>query len=380
MMISPSSQVKPCCRFDSSKYSKDFIWNGKSDIQIFYEQSPFDEIRRKMNSGEPIEGCHRCYKDEKLGIASMRQKVYPTKLPKEIPEKPVVTFLELAVGRVCNLKCRSCNAFFSTKWDNDAKKLGEQVLQDIENINLDLITNEFLKQVNCMKISGGEPFLHPQFNRFLNRLKESGLSRQINMEIFTNGSLKPQEKTIQALKTFNSMTVMISVDAIDKKNYYLRHPSNWTYFTEVVNFWCNNSNQRKIINVNFAITVSIYNIISIFELLEWIFNITNSPETNIIFQIVHDPEYMSVPLFPEKIRRNLHTVFLKKWAHLESHFNIPPILKRRLRKVEKLFVGLKTEETCFNQFWKQTHTLDNLRKESFKDSFPELHQILSNHV
>jgi len=87
----------------------------------------------------------------------------------------------------CNIKCKHCYL----DCHHDIKKRNFLSLEKIqENLKQDL------KNLKTIYLSGGEPFLHPNFNEIVNKsLKKA------NVKIFSNGTLI-SEKKLKILKSF----------------------------------------------------------------------------------------------------------------------------------------------------------------------------------
>jgi organic radical activating enzyme len=375
LMISPYSEVRPCCRFDANLYSESFIWDGKGSLSDFYSSGIFKELRENVANDKEIKGCHRCYREEKLGIPSMRQKAFPSEIKQSRHDQLHLSFIELAAGRVCNLKCRSCNASFSTKWESDAKAINQVYAKTSHNIDLNNISNDFFKHTRSLKITGGEPFLNPGFKNLILRLVASHFAKQISLEIFTNTTIKPESELLLAFKKFESVTISMSIDAVDHQNKYIRNPSSWEKTVETSRFWVEQKKSNVITKVGIVTTVTNLNILSLFDLIEWSRSISNGEVIDIIFQIAHDPKYLSVALLPKKIRDELMVLYTLQWAEIEKKISLSSSLKTRLKKVQKLLENnIQTEETL-NEFLIEMKKLDHIRTESFSDTFPVLSKI-----
>ncbi len=109
--------------------------------------------------------------------------------------KPV-KYLELAITDFCNLKCRLCAQGIPLQKD---KK--EMSFDEFERISKIFKPYEF----DVIKISGGEPTLHSQFQKICENIKE--LFPAV-LELATNGCLL--EKYIDNIRIF---------DQIDLSNY-----------------------------------------------------------------------------------------------------------------------------------------------------------------
>src|SRR5688572_15880150 len=110
--VRPNGMIKPCCRFGEEYDPK--LFEGMTLSEILH--SPlFAEIRSKKLRGERVAGCETCYQVDGSGAPSLRVK--KNKDFQDTWEKqPRLTYLELALGNLCNLRCRGCSSPYSTKW------------------------------------------------------------------------------------------------------------------------------------------------------------------------------------------------------------------------------------------------------------------------
>jgi MoaA/NifB/PqqE/SkfB family radical SAM enzyme len=378
LTLLPTSEVRPCCRFDVSRYDiKNFTWDNKTPIEQFYTSAQFAEIRRQSKSGEPVAGCHRCYREEDLGIKSMRQKDFPGSADNSNDGPLKISMIELGVGRICNLKCRSCDPYFSTKWDADARVANKPIPEKGLDVNLDALDVQFFRNARFLKITGGEPFYHPAFEKLIYRLVNEGVSENIDIEIFSNATKLPGASFVEALKRFRSVTMTLSIDGLGDKNTYLRHPSRWSDIESAVQFWSQLKRSTPTFKLQFAVTVSILNILSLFELLDWFYNLETA-EPGIIIQNVQDPTHLNVSYWPIQIRKNILAKFLQQKETFFKTHTVQQNLVKRIGNTEKMLESVIEPEDVSKAFWRETFALDKTRNESFSMVFPELYQIISS--
>ena len=116
------------------------------------------------------------------------------------PRAPL--FATINVTGQCNLACRYC--FFQPRpreamvWDDY-----ERVINELSDL-----------QVFFVNISGGEPFTHPQIDRFIRFVHE----RFAHVVVITNGTIL-EEHHIQAIRSVvvqkGGFPIQVSIDAID---------------------------------------------------------------------------------------------------------------------------------------------------------------------
>ncbi|MCM8825305.1 MAG: radical SAM protein [Candidatus Omnitrophica bacterium] len=115
------------------------------------------------------------------------------------------------ITNLCNLRCRHCyqDAFDASE---DISFLQTQKL--FENLSYFLKENRLRLTVD---VTGGEPFLHPNFWKILMLLEQSNVVEKFG--IITNGTLLSNE-TIKKLNSFKKLkTIKISCEGVEKESY-----------------------------------------------------------------------------------------------------------------------------------------------------------------
>ena len=422
-----SVSAVPCCRFESNahpEHEQDII--EKQTSMHNYDESYFKLIREKMVKGQKVAGCWKCYKEETNRGTSMRTQAinsfsqgssfYPKWQRSFGPigsineiVKPELTYLEIESGRFCNLKCRSCSPNLSTSWDEDL--VNEDVLTNFfgpeghgtaeeikkarkQNEDLVELTYEQCKNLNGIKITGGEPFLTDTVTIFLSRLVEWGLAENIELEVFTNCSFFPKEKYREILPKFRLVTVRLSLDAVKEKADFLRKKSNWNVVQKVASFWSDFCFENKNVKVKISHTISIFNVLYYYEFLKWseeIFkretsldilkepNIDKMQESHdflVGFHFTYGPDYLCISNFSNKVKEKIlsYVKNLKADADLNLKSQSRQSYDRYISAVEGTIKGKGQDMKSI--FETKTEMFDLIRKENWKQTFPELAGII----
>lgn len=375
LMLSPTAEVRPCCRFIAPAQGDVQHWNQKGLLTDFYKNDYFESIRQLMSSNLPVPGCGSCYAEERSGIHSMRQKaIFEFRDPSLLE----ITGIEIGVGRVCNLKCRTCDANYSTKWEAENKASGLDGLEGTEDVDLDFIPLEQLTHLQEIKVTGGEPFMHPKFLKMLNRLVTSGQAAGIDIEIFSNCTRRPPENTLNDLAGFRSVKISLSIDAVGIRNHYVRHPARWEDVESVFDFWLSEKAIRQNLSVRTAATFSIFNILYVFELLEWI--LRRDPHHRVIFQLVHSPRHLSVSSFPARMKAAIVQHLRARETEFRKQFKISLSNQNNLEKVYSFASHGPSIDGIVQEFMAITASLDRIRGENFALTFPELAKLIRDQV
>ena len=309
-MLMHGVPATPCCRFHTRFLNE----ADKADINTY--DAMFADIRETMLRDEWHPGCYKCKADEESKGSSMRTEA--DEFFKYFDDENRLEYLEITVGRLCNLACISCGPEFSHTWDKDAIALGidseEKIAQlkkdqeyDLDNLDLDTLQN--LKHI---KVTGGEPFLHKQFLRLIIRLAESGLARRIDLEIFTNCTWYPQKVEYDALAEFRKVRINPSIDGVGATNDLIRYPSKFEKIEETLDKWIEMRDSfRGKVRISTATTVSVINAPQMWEFMHWA---RVAKGIDVVLQTVYEPNHMSIIHWPQWYKEMLDYTIEQQFA------------------------------------------------------------------
>jgi organic radical activating enzyme len=255
--------LKPCCRFLSENPTNEFDVTledlSKNGIAAM-NSDLFTDIRAKMLAGEQLPGCKKCYSQEadlKSNKRSMRQyfnnefKIDRTKCTEQFES---VRYIEMSIDNICNLQCRICDSKFSSKLQNRDAYLGKQVFKKLEP-NFNKFDAVDLSNLEHIKILGGEPFITPNFEKFVDYIIERSKPSDVLLNIATNGTSTPSNSIIEKLKQFKAIYINVSLDSVTRSNDYQRFGSKYDKTLEIAE-----SYEKLMPNstVSYHVTVSVY--------------------------------------------------------------------------------------------------------------------------
>lgn len=373
LMVSPDNLVKPCCRYkahpDKMGYSRE-----ASPLSLFKGKA-FSDIRQMMEGGIDDEGCQKCSLEDAQGLKSMRRRVIESQ-QLSISSSVELEGMELGFSRVCNLKCRTCNSQFSTKWEADESQMG--VVRDkYENLQFKWheVNFEELKNLKTLKITGGEPFLSPDFVKFVNYLDDLQLTPNIEIEIFTNATVMPKPSIIEKLTRFKRLNLVMSIDGFREQNHYIRHPSDWQQIEDVARVWRFASIDQPNMELQCAVTISLYNIFSVFDVIRWCKE--NSTKIAYLIQIATEPLPISLYHIPQHTADRLAEEFEIRKNFLLEDIKLGEQEMEYLTWIKKALSPNPSRQKNLDLFFNYTHQLDKIRGESFKSTFPDLHHVIT---
>ena len=220
--------VSPCCKFYYESWDKLNPDNHIRDgITAALNTAPFRQIRSDMLAGIPTEGCVNCYQDEAVHGKSMRTDAnssFGSITNNNLSTDFLHTkFIEVSLDNTCNLECKMCSSYNSTKLRKRDELLGHHVYPN-SSFDPDLLDELDLNHVEHIKMVGGEPLLSKNHLPFLKKFPDpSKLSLLYN----TNATILPEGEAKEIMASAKELNFIISCDGIYKYNDYQRWGSNF---------------------------------------------------------------------------------------------------------------------------------------------------------
>lgn len=237
LCVRPNNTLKPCCRYSPNSMSAEF----NTSLDDVHEQGidalnnvSFKTIRQQMLSGKKLPGCKKCYAQEEVvglqGRQSLRHfkndQFADIKQENCTDEFLQLRYIEMSIDNICNLQCKMCTSMFSSRLINRDKMLGNKVYKKLEP-NFTKLDNTDLTKLEVVKILGGEPFITPNFEKFIDYLIDRSIPANITLEIATNGTAVPSDQIVKKLNTFKQITAFVSLDSYSSSNDYQRYGSSY---------------------------------------------------------------------------------------------------------------------------------------------------------
>lgn len=351
-----------------------FLDLNNNSIEEIINSDYFKQTRLEMLAGKIPEACKRCFQEESAGVRSKRveenEKFNFTEdlaraLTYEDGSIPVnFKFLELRLGNLCNLRCRTCNPVSSTQWHLQYQSLKSE-LTFITNYDRkinsswtesDKFWEELLdhsKDLELIYVNGGEPTLVEKHWKYLEKLIEHGLNEKITLWYNINLTNLP-DNLIELWKKFKKVQVTCSIDDLGDRNSYIRIGAKWDLIISNLDKiqslkWC---------EVSVCQTISWLNVYYVDEFNKFMKN----RGLHVHLNYVYDPEFLSIKVLPLEIKELL----LNKCQNLnEWDFNS---LKNQLTSEPNL--------ELFKKGLQFNNKLDAFNKINFENTFPEWSYIL----
>lgn len=389
-----------CCTSEEHRNSIRNTWGRALKItqNISPDQiqnaSSLRKVRRQMLKGTWPKACVRCQTVEKCGGKSRRQiengrfkDDIKNILEQTDPQGRTFlrpTYIDLRLGNYCNLICRMCNPRASQRWVkewNRVKLKWERYLFIKRRFKYDWYRQDeaksFLSQLipeaKILHIAGGEPLIIPETLELLKELEQSGLSSEIEISFNTNLTVLHKDLML-CLQKFKRVFFYISIDAYGSLNDYIRYPSRWDQMVRRVHelsAWAENSP----FVVQFNVTVQIYNILRLDQLIDWIQTL-QLPGIEAVpnLTVLNNPSYFDIRNLPHPLKKKAAEIISKRKS---DWLNRAPDYARQTlsASLDSILEHLKfptSNPWARSHFFSVTTAMDASRGQNLEDHLPEL--------
>ena len=400
--VNTLGDVQPCCMspFGTSlgnlnEKSLDEIWNGNA----------MKKARRRLLKDMPLSTCTGCYEKEKSSDWSLR-KASIMKYHNSVKTALVTTeadgtsknskptYWDIRFSNICNMRCRMCGHFSSSKWFGDAKRLSEEynnhrylgnnnekaivhAVNDSESLLSRL--DEYLPHVQELYFAGGEPMLMEEHYRILKRLDELGLHDTFIRYNTNFLQLHYKDKDIVELwKKFTNVFCSISVDTYGIRAEILRHDTKWEVIEKNIEYV-----KKEVPHVRFNITptIQILNALTVTDLhKKWCENEWLKPN-DMFLNILHSPSFYNVKALPLHLKLQVKEKFDDHLTWLSQNYkdNLHSITNT-INNTINFMMSEQLDEQHLYEMCKQTAQLDTIRNQNTPSAFPELEYIWNNYT
>lgn len=354
--ISPLGDFKPCCKYNRP------IANNLND---YLNSKELTELKRAFLNGEKPNACSRCWKDEEVNIKSKRQQTEESHLA-DSPVEDTIKIVSFAFGNICNLECRYCGSYSSSKWADTSLKL----LPTIRNIHVfkhssfykdeELLEKliSLTKNATYLEFAGGEPFYSgvAEHKKYLKVLLENDPHLK-TLQYITNGTVFPDDELLEIWSHFSSITIQISIDAIGKQFEYMRFPAKWDNVYANIKRYQSLQTTMTTLQLSISHTVGILNVFHVAEFIEWC-EAEDLPKP--YCGMVDRPNYFCIRNLPNHVKEKVKEKLKDK--------NVDNI-------IDYMMIPAIGDLSTLRNLW--IDQVDKLRQQNFSEYFPEFSAILN---
>jgi sulfatase maturation enzyme AslB (radical SAM superfamily) len=366
MEVTPTGTYRPCCLYSESIPNIN-VHTGHS-IQDAQYSDYMKSLRQQFLTGEKPTGCQMCWNEEAVvGRMSKRKATYIKlkNVKQDYTENAVAPiFLDLKLGNICNLKCRICGSWSSSKWAQEEIDIagGENELARQQLLNGQWprkvpswweALEDALPFVEYLEFTGGEPFLINEHFDLLEKLVEKGDASKIDIHYNTNGTSWPVRSELW--KHFKRVEIAFSIDDVGKRFEYQRYGTRWEETQEVI---------RKAVNSPYQLQVcTTFNIQNAYYWPETEAWILDQGIKDIHYNILHEPPMFNLRNMPDDIK---HT-YRQKMKQCRNPDKIEQVIK---------FMELPGEN-MLHELKDRLQKSDEYRKQSFVETHLDVWNLIS---
>jgi MoaA/NifB/PqqE/SkfB family radical SAM enzyme len=379
---SPIGTARPCClakdeitRTDGSKYSL-----RENTLEEIYHSDYMQNLRKEFLADKKPKTCQRCWDEEAAGRTSKRMnsrirlKEYYDSVDWNNFNPDQLWFIDLKLGNICNLKCRICGSWSSSKWAKEEIDYIPELVDRKTHLAYTYLRDgawpresevfwdnlkTLLPNIKYFEFTGGEPFLIEQHFELLRYAVETGDSQHIEIHYNTNGTVFPEQTELWS--SFKHVEIAFSIDNIGDQFEYERYGADWNLVqVNIAKFTALRSSK---ISTQLCTTMNIQNVYYLPELCDWI-----SIQTfdHVYFNMLHDPWHMCI----SKMTLQAQKLVIDR---LTTHEFSSKYRAEVLRIVQFIKNG---EGSDGREFLQKMQTTDEYRKQSFLDSHNEIAEAM----
>lgn len=374
---SPIGTARPCCLAineitDDSGKKFNLRNNTLKDI---YHSQYMQKLRKDFLAGKKPQTCKRCWDEEAAGRDSKRLnsktrlKHYYNDVDWQNTDPDQLWFIDLKLGNICNLKCRICGSWSSSKWAkeeidyvpgiNRKDHLAYKFLMagawpresEIFWENL----KELLPNIKYLEFTGGEPFLIEQHFDLLRFAVEQGHSDHIEIHYNTNGTVFPDAHELW--NKFKHVEIAFSIDNVGHRFEYERYGANWL---EVIDNLRKFSDLRSSkLSTQLCCTINTQNVYYLPEICDWVDTQTFD---HVYFNMLHDPWQMNIGRMTAAAQKLVTT-------RLREHKFNSKYQDEMLKIAQFIENGSGSNGV---EFCKKIKVTDEYRSQNFAETHPEI--------
>ena len=375
---SPHGTARPCCLSREDIRDIDL---RQHTIEDAYKSEYMQIMRRQMRAGAKPDTCKLCWDEEAAGRDSKRihsrvrlKHLYPlVDWSNDTPNQ--LWFIDLKLGNICNLKCRICGSWSSSKWAEEEMKYLPDHVDKKTHIAYQWLKSgawprqserfwdnlkTLLPQIKYLEFTGGEPWLIQEHWDLLQYAADNGYSKNIDIHYNTNATQRLGTHSMMWGK-FGRVDIAFSIDNVGERFEYERYGADWEQANKIINdIHFARSVYTPNITTQLCFTINIQNVYYLDELLAWA---DTKPFDSIYFNMLHSPDHMSIacmtPAAKELVLNKLKSMF---WGG--------DFYQREIDNVIKFIENSAgSDGTEFVRKMKQT---DQYRKQDFRLLYPEM--------
>ena len=185
------------------------------------------------------------------------------------------------------------------------RKTGKYSKVDFEVIKNVLEKREYFKDLQFLKLTGGEPLMEEQNYQLMEQFIEWDIAKNVMLDINTNGTYM-NERLMNIAKHFKLVKLHISLEGTGELYQYIRGGDNFTIEQLENNILEFNRLPNTVII--YTVTVQIYNIFNLSDIWKWYLKI-RKPTNEIYFKnVVVNPPHLNFQILPNRLKSKAYEI------------------------------------------------------------------------
>lgn len=376
--IDAKGAVRPCCEYEGllrDDCGRE-INVAESSLAEITNCRDLRDLREKMLAGDRPIQCQKCWIEQDNGKETTLRNFANSKIDLDSDNLTLdpgpLQHIGIALGNICNLRCRICGPWASSVWASDEiRRLGKERSQQ-EQIwlrqgawpgKVKEFWNEFSHStdVKILSFYGGEPFMSPDHLDILENFCATGSNARIDIKYSTNATVFP-EKYISVLEKFKNINIAFSLDDIGKRFEYQRKNAIWNETIGIINRFL----EIKHIRYSIICTVSVFNVLYLNEIIDEF--TSRWPMVPIRFNVLRLSEFNSILYAPVEFKNAVKD-------HVSGR-KYPEYVQPQIDQLVSLLYEHDSSSAHWNDLRREISKFDQFRNERLRDSHPELADFL----
>lgn len=352
VMIRNTGVIVPCCDFyPDDTWRKEVHVNAYNSAEEYWDSECVRLLKSNLENDVQDPHCFACWKRE--AKAETSQRLITNDRHRNASGIGKEMYVEIRFSNLCNYGCYICKPPTSSRLYADWEKLKDDKIFIVPDDHQWVLTDknsklieDFLNRAARISLSGGEIFFDKKFSKYLKLIKSN--NKEV-ISIPTNGSYVP----FDLIGNMKNLLLSFSIDGIGNVIEYSRYGSNWE--TVRSNY---EESLRRGIKTNVILTVSLYNIFNVHEVLEYLKQV---PPNYLQIGFVMMPDILDITNLHPDLKDEAVKI-IKLARNLEER----PQWQYAMESICSTY----TEEK-FNEFIQYTKKLDQLRGINLTNVVPQ---------
>lgn len=382
----PGGASAPCCIAESCAKDEGMLSSLNHNLTELVNSEPMRKLRLDMLNNRENSECSKCYAHEKQGLLSARQcanrdfsyyfdrAIEVTDLDTGNLKTFEMQYFDIRFNNICNFKCRTCGAGYSSQWEQEDLKHNVHYAKPIPKNNNKQLLQDVVDQIQYMDtayFAGGEPLITEEHYILLEemiRQKRTDIKLRYNTNL---SNFKFKNKDILSLwKHFKEkISIYASIDHYGARAEYIRHGTDWGVVEN--NFI--EAKKQPFIMMQINTVVSVFNFLTIYDFYTYLMekNLYKPRDWCYSLYPASDPKHWSAHILPLPLKEKGKEK-MEKLADMMKGMGYTPVQVGQVQGTIPWVFAQHTYEEQKPKFVEEVMRLDRIRGENFIETFPEL--------